>query len=136
MTRDGQYRSDQSPGRSAVKVLSWTPAMTDNSIAWIPPSGRYWPPKPSDRQPPVYTKWLRKFIERCFWIQYMQSHLEMDSATAPRHVSSESVEQWDDDNFLEPPAGMLTSDEDEEIITQIAVENYLLEHTSDDLGEH
>lgn len=60
----------------------------------------------------------------------------MDSATAPRHVSSESVEQWDDDNILEPPAGMFTSDEDEEIITQIAVENYLLEHTSDDLGEH
>lgn len=117
-------------------MRGWTPAMTDNGVAWISPSCWYFPPKLSDRQPPVYTEWLGKYIHHCLRIQYIQSALKIAATAAPRLPSSESAEPWDDDNIPEPPAGMFPSAEDDEILTQMAIESHLLEHASDDLREN
>lgn len=104
--------------------------MTDNGVAWTSPSGRHYPPKSSDSQAPVYTKWLRKFIDRSLCIQYLTEDLYGGDSNESVYVENCQDEQWDDDIIPEPSAGTFPSDEDNEILTQIAIENYLLEHAS------
>lgn len=134
-TRDGQYRTDQSPERSAVRLRGWTPVMTDNGVAWTSPSGRYYPPKLADSQAPVYTKWLRRYIDHSLRIQYLTDDLYCGDIDESGHPDRDQEEQWNDDIIPEPPAGTFPSDEDEEILTHIAIENYLLEHASSEPRE-
>ena len=129
-TRNGQYRTDQSPERSAVRLRGWTPVMTDNGVAWTSPSGRHYLPKSNDSQAPVYTKWLRKFIDNSLRIQYLTEDLYCGDSNEGVYAENCQEEQWDDDIIPEPPAGTFPNDEDNEILTQIAIENYLLKHAS------
>lgn len=38
-TRAGSHHIDQSPERAAIRLLGWTPSMTEPGVEWTSPSG-------------------------------------------------------------------------------------------------
>ncbi|WP_315914610.1 DUF222 domain-containing protein [Arthrobacter sp. lap29] len=124
-TRQGHYRTDQTPERREVKMRGWTPAMTDRGIAWSSPSGRYHPPKDSDSQPPTYPKWLRKIVE--LKISTQDQH-EIDSQGFEDEMGiflSDQDDYCDQFTTAEPTEELIPSDEDEEILTEMAIKAFL-----------
>ncbi|SEE49741.1 hypothetical protein SAMN04489740_1565 [Arthrobacter alpinus] len=96
-TRNGEYRTDQSPDRQQVRLRGWTPFSTESGIAWTSPTGIYYPPGPRDTQPPVYPEWLKDSI-----VESLEDLSERTAETIePAYLAEEERELMNDKEFVE-----------------------------------
>ncbi|MET4001693.1 hypothetical protein ABIB48_000391 [Arthrobacter sp. UYCu511] len=144
--RHGRRRCIAEPERQSLRLRGWSPRVEENgTISWISPSGRYCPPEPPEQQPPVYPKWLKKIIQGSLGQHPSGGQIgqrilagEPLAAAARQERSNDSwdgvvgdSESWDGvgltedcwggDTLPDPPAATPYDEEDDAILTRLAI---------------
>ncbi len=124
--RRGKLRCIDEPERQELRLRGWTPHMEeDGRIAWTSPSGRYCPPDLVEQQAPAYPKWLKKLIARAVAEQsFNNGRLDTEALEVMASAVADE-ESWDGDSLSTQPEEPPFNEEDNEILTQLAIEHAL-----------
>ena len=124
--RRGKLRCLNEPERQGLRLRGWTPHLEeDGRIAWTSPSGRYCPPDLEEHQAPAYPKWLKKLIARAVAEQGFYDSRPDTEALEVMATAAADEETWVGDGLSTQPEEPPFNEEDNEILTQLAIEHAL-----------
>ncbi|WP_162182057.1 HNH endonuclease [Arthrobacter sp. PAMC 25486] len=126
-TRNGQYRANQNPERQRASLRGWVPRMESSGrVSWTSPTGRNYPAAINDRPLMQFPQWLQRLISEAL-IADSPDASEIGSPCHPEdlHCMSDGTP----DDCPEEPIWFRPTNEDESILSQMAVERALQDPT-------